>query len=159
MLFRDYDSLLLYTLRCFIINKDQIGKNNKLDDNMSAILGNIRGRLEKICSVYNSSDRSFPFSYERIFEILVYYLRLITNSLRSDKDKPAQYITADISPEAVLFTLNRKLTVKNLDSRWEKDGWKAFYKEIKPLSAGDIDYYIKFILLSTYIRYHEIRDN
>ena len=157
--FRDYDSLLMYTLRCFIINKDHIAKNNKLDENMSAILSNIRGRLEKISSVYNSVDRPFPFSYERIFEILVYYLRLITNSLNSDKDKPAQYVTAEISPEAVLFILNRKLTVKNLDSEWEKGGWKTFYKDIKPLSAGTIDYYIKFVLLSTYIRYREIRDN
>ena len=69
------------------------------------------------------------------------------------------YVTADISPEAVLYILNRKLSMNNFDAEWEKKGWKAFYKDIKPLSAGAIDYYIKFILLSTYIRYCEIMND
>lgn len=153
--YRDYDSLLVSTLTCYI-SKDRIAKNYKFDGNMGAILSNIRRRVKNISSIYNSTDRPIPFSYERIFEILVYYLRLITNILNSDKEKQVHYLTAEISPEAVLYFLNRKISMDSLDAEWEKSGWKTFYKDITPLSTGIIDYYIKFILLATYIRYCEI---
>lgn len=156
--YKDYDSLLMATLKC-CVNKDHIAKNNKFDKNMDAVLNNISSRFDKISTIYKSMDRKFPFSYERIFEILVYYLRLITNIINSDKEKQVSYVTADISPEAVLYVLNRKLSMDSLDAEWEKIRWKTFYKDIKPFSTGAIDYYIKFILLATYIRYREIIDN
>lgn len=153
--YRDYDSLLVSTLKCYV-SKDRIAKNIKFDDNMEVILTNIRSRVEGISSIYRSMDRAVPFSYERIFEILVYYLRLVTNSMKCDKEKQAHYVTAEISPEAVLFALNRKQSLDSLDAEWERSGWKAFYKDVSPLSSSAIDYYIKYLLLSTYIRYCEI---
>lgn len=156
--YMDYDSLLVYTLKCWV-NRDHIAKNYKFDKNMDAVLSNIMDRVEQISDIYKSINRPFPFSYERIFEILVYYLRLITNIIKSDKEKQVSYVTADISPEAVLYILNRRLSMDRLDAEWGKNRWKTFYKDIKPLSAGAIDYYIKFILLATYIRYCEIMDN
>ena len=156
--YTDYDNLLVSTLKCFV-SKDHIAKNCKLDNKMDKVLSNIVTRVECISDIYKSIDRPFPFSYERVFEILVYYLRLTTNIINSEKEKQVSYATADISPEAVLYILNRKLSMNNLDAEWEKKGWKAFYKDIKPLSAGAIDYYIKFIVLSTYIRYCEIMND
>ena len=156
--YTDYDNLLVSTLKCYI-SKDHIARNNKFDKNMEAVLNNISSRVEHISDFYKSKNRPLPFSYERIFEILVYYLRLITNILKSDKAKQVRYFTADISPEAVLYILNRKLSMECLDTEWEKNSWRTFYKDIKPLSAGAIDYYIKFILLATYIRYCEIMDH
>ena len=156
--YTDYDNLLVSTLKCYI-SKDHIARNNKFDKNMEAVLNNISSRVEHISDFYKSKNRPLPFSYERIFEILVYYLRLITNILKSDKAKQVRYFTADISPEAVLYILNRKLSMECLDTEWEKNSWRTFYKDIKPLSTGAIDYYIKFILLATYIRYCEIMDH
>ena len=155
---KDYDSLLVNTL-LYYISKDHLGKNCKYDENMNAIINNIRKRVESINALCDSMERPVPFSYERVFEILVYYLRLITNILRSDKEQIVRYTTADISPEAVVHTLNRKLSFDNLDEEWEKKKWEAFYKDISPLYLARINNYFRFLLLSTYIRYCEIKDN
>lgn len=154
--YRSYDSLLISTLRCYI-SKDHLTKNNKFDEGMDAILSNIRRRVDSIISLNSNSTKEIPFSYEKVFEILVYYLRLITNILNCSNEKKVHYSTAEISPEAVAFILNRKLTLKRLGEEWDKNGWSAFYKDLKPISTDIIDYYYKFILLSTYIRYCEIK--
>lgn len=154
----DYDGLLVDTLMYFV-NKDYVGKIQKFDENMDAVLGNIRKRVEQINKIYKKMDEKIPFSYERVFDILVYYLRLVTNMLNSDKDQKARYCTAEISPEAVLYFFNRKLTLKNLDEEWKNRGWNLFSKEVKPFYAGQVETYIRFVLFATYIRYCEIRDN
>lgn len=154
--YRSYDSLLMSTLRCYI-SKDRMAKNIKFDEGMDAVLSNIKKRTESIISLNSGSTREIPFSYEKVFEILVYYLRLITNILDTRKDKIVRYATAEISPEAIAFVLNRKLTLKRLGEEWDKNGWSAFYKDLKPISTDIIDYYYKYILLSTYIRYCEIK--
>lgn len=154
---KDYDSLLLNTLLCYV-SKDYLGRTHKFDDDMDSVINNIRKRVEQINNLYNSIERPFPFSYERIFEILVYYLRIMTNILNSGKEQKVCYVTADITPEAVIHVLNHKLRLKNLDEEWAKKGWEVFYKERKPLSASMVDNYLKSILLATYIRYCEIKD-
>lgn len=154
--YRSYDSLLLSTLRCYI-SKDHLAKNNKFDKSMDSIMSNIKSRVEDVFSLNNSSMREIPFSYEKVFEILVYYLRIITNILNSGKEKNVRYVTAEISPESIAFILNRKITLKRLSEEWEKNGWSTFYKDFKPFSTEVIDYYFKYILLSTYIRYCEIK--
>ena len=87
----------------------------------------------------------------------MYYLRLTTNILNTRKEKIVRYATAEISPEAIAFILNRRLTLKRLGEEWGKNGWGAFYKDLKPISTDVIDYYYKFIMLSTYMRYCEIK--
>lgn len=154
--YRSYDSLLMSTLRCYI-SKDRIAKNNKFDEGMDAILSNIKKRTEAIISLNSGSTREIPFSYEKVFEILVYYLRITTNILNTRKEKIVRYATAEISPEAIAFILNRRLTLKRLGEEWGKNGWGAFYKDLKPISTDVIDYYYKFIMLSTYMRYCEIK--
>lgn len=154
---RDYDGLLLNTLACYI-SKDYLMKKREFDGNMNAIISNIRERLDSINALNKSAERSFLFSYERIFEILVYYLRLVTNVLKSGKNKKVSYVTAEISPEAVIHVMNHKLSIETIDSEWEKKGWKLLYKDTKPLSAGLVESYLKFMLLATYIRYREIMD-
>lgn len=154
----DYDSLLINTLLCYV-SKDQLGRNHKFDENMEAVLSNIRKRVESINSIRKREKRPLPFSYERVFDILVYYLRLITNILNCDKADKVHYDTAEISPEAVLLILNRKLTKDELDEEWEKKGWQVFSKEANPFYSSAVDNYIKFIVLATYIRYCEIRNN
>ena len=152
----DYDSLLLNTLMSNV-SKDYLGKNKKFDINMDAILSNIRIRVERINSFCKSTERPVPFSYERVFEILVYYLRLITNILKSDKEQTVHYVTAEISPDAIIYMLNRKLTMGCLDAEWEEKKWKAFIKDYRPSYSFKVDNYLKFLLLSTYIRYCEIK--
>lgn len=154
---KDYDSLLVNTL-LYYVSKDHLGKNFKFDENMNAIMSSIRKKVETISALYESMERPIPFSYERIFEILVYYLRIITNILSSDKEQIARYARADISPEAVIYTLNRKLTFDSLDTEWEKKRWDVFDKDISPLYLARINNYFRFILLTTYIRYCEIKD-
>ena len=155
---KGYDNLLVNTM-LYYINKEHLGKNCKLDENMNAIMSNIRKRVENINDLCSSMERPFPFSYERIFDILVYYLRLLTNILNTDKEQIVQYTSADISPEAVIYVLNRKLSFDGLDAEWEKKRWDAFDKDISPLYLSRINNYFKFILLSTYIRYCEIKNN
>lgn len=154
----DYDSLLVNTLLCYV-SKDYLGKNKKFDENMDAILENIRTRVERISTLNKKMDRPIPFSYERVFEILVYYLRIATNVLNNEKEQIVHYVTAEISPEAVIYNLNHKLTMDILDAEWEKKRWKAFYKEIKLSYAVKAENYLKFLLLATYIRYCEIMGN
>ena len=152
----DYDSLLVHTLRCYVSN-DSLGKNKKLDEKMDTVLNNIRTRTERIYSLYMRMDRRVPFSYERVFEILVYYLRLKTNILKSEKEQTVHYVTAEISPETVFNAMNRKLTMECLDEEWEKKGWKAFNLDISLAYLDKVNNYFKFLLLSTYIRYCEIK--
>ena len=154
---KDYDSLLVHTL-LYYVNKDHIIKSQKFDDNMNAVMSNIRKRVERINTFCSSTERSFPFSYERVFEILVYYLRLITNILNCDKDQKASYVTADISPEAVITMLNRKLSLDSLDAEWEKKRWEAINLDDKPLYLTMVNNYFRFMLLATYIRYCEIKE-
>lgn len=154
----DYDSLLVNTL-LYYVSKDHLGKNYKFDENMNAIMSNIRKRVKSINALCDSMERPVPFSYERVFEILVYYLRLITNILNSNKEQTVRYSRADISSEAVIYTLSRKLSFDNLDTEWEKKGWAVFDKDISPLYMARVSNYFRFILLSTYIRYCEIRNN
>ena len=154
----DYDKLLVNTLMCYV-NKDNIEKSSKFDDKMEAVYNNIRQRVERISVLYNSLERSLPFSYERVFEILVYYLRIKTNILKSGKEKTVRYTTGDISLDAVINILNPKLSADKLVAEWEKKGWKAFYIEAKPLSFGMAENYFKLLVLATYIRYCEIKAN
>ena len=154
----DYDSLLLDTLK-YYTSKDQMLKGHKFDDNMAAVMNNIRARLDHVSDIYDGTDRPLPFSYERVFEILVYYLRFKTNVLRSDKEKTVHYVTAGISPEAVIRILNPKLSMDSLGEEWEKNRWKTLYSEVRPLSLGKIDIYFKYVVLATYIRYCEIRNS
>ena len=153
---RDYDSLLVHTL-LYYVNKDHLIKNHKFDENMNAIMSNIRKRVESINAFCDSMERAFPFSYERVFEILVYYLRLTTNILKCDKEQKASYVTADISPDAVIYMLNRKLSLDNLDAEWEKKRWEAINLDDKPLYLTMVNNYFRFMLLATYIRYCEIK--
>ena len=154
----DYDGLLVNTMMLFV-SKDYLGKIQKLDETMDAVLNNIRKRVEQISTLYKNMDRSFPFSYEKVFEILVYYLRLVTNILNTNKGQKACYRTAEISVDAVLYFFNRKLSVENLDIEWEKKGWDLLNKDTKPFYAGMVEVYIRFVLLATYIRYCEIKNN
>lgn len=154
---KDYDSLLVNTLKCYV-SKDYLDRNHKFDANMDAILGNIRKRVELVSKLRNNPKRPLPFSYERIFELLVYYLRIVNNALNYDKEKIVRYSTAEITPQVIINILNRKLTMDDLDGEWEENGWKAFFKDATPFYASIVDNYIKFILLATYIRYCEIKD-
>lgn len=154
---KHYDSLLVNTLKCYV-SKDYLDRNHRFDANMDAILRNIRKRVELISMLRDSSERPLPFSYERIFEILVYYLRLTTNIINCDKEKTVHYATAEITPKAIFYSLNQKLDLDDLDAEWEDKRWKAFFKDVTPFYISRVDNYIKFILLATYIRYCEIKD-
>lgn len=154
---KDYDSLLVNTLKCYV-SKDYLDRNHKFDANMDVILGNIRKRVEVISKLRDNPERPLPFSYERIFELLVYYLRIANNALNYDKEKIVLYSTAEITPQAIINILNRKLTMDDLDGEWEEKRWKAFFKDATPFYASMVDNYIKFILLATYIRYCEIKN-
>lgn len=153
---KDYDSLLVNTLKCYV-SKDYLDRNHRFDANMDAILGNIRKRVELICMLREEPERPLPFSYERIFEILVYYLRIATNALSYEKEKTVHYSTAEITPQAVINAMNRKLDLEDLDAEWEEKRWKMLFKDATPFYASMVDNYLKFMLLATYIRYCEIK--
>ena len=155
---KDYDSLLVNTLKCYV-SKDYLDRNYRFDANMDAILRNIRKRVELLSTFLGSSERPLPFSYERVFEVLVYYLRLTANILKFGKEKTVHYATAEIPPQAVIYILNRKLDLNDLDAEWDDKRWKAFLKDVIPFYASPLDSYLKFMLLATYILYCEIKDN
>lgn len=154
----EYDRLLVNTLKYFV-DKEHLEKSTKLDVNMDAIVSNIQNRVEQIYVMCKSMDRKYPFSYERVFEILVYYLRLITNILDCEKEPISHYHTAGISPNSVAYFFDRRASVEDLSEEWEKKGWSIFNKDSNPLFIKKLDSYMRFILLSTYIRYCEIMDN
>jgi len=154
---KDYDTLLVNTLKCYV-SKDYLDRNHRFDVNMDSILGNIRKRVEFICMLREDPERPLPFSYERIFEILVYYLRIANNAFSYEKEKIVHYSTAEITPQTVINILNRKLNMDDLDAEWEEKRWKAFFKDATPFYVSMVDNYLKFMLLATYIRYCEIKD-
>lgn len=144
------DKLLIEIIRKYVRGR-KIYKDNCDDElkNMLTIQSERRKYLEKI---YNDG---LPFSYERVFEILIYYIRMLVNRdlCAAQKVNPPSYILNEISEKEFLLCLNRNISLDTI--------YKVNFDEIlglrenKPLNE---ETYLRFLILATYQYYKEIEN-
>lgn len=102
--------------------------------------------------IIERSNQKLPFSYEKTFELLVYYIRMLINKNLAPQGSQDEihYQTPFIGEEDFLKCVNSEIRLKDLDySVTELDAILGVKTNIFPIAMPE-DNYLKFALMATY---------
>ena len=129
--------------------------NDRADETIHAMAVN---QAIKRDSIIDRNNKGIPFSYEKVFELLVYYIRMVINrnlAPQDSKDK-IHYETPFIGEDDFLKCINPEIRLKDLNySVTDLDTILGLKTNIFPLAMPE-DKYFKYALMATYQYNREI---